>query len=277
MTLDLDKAVAANAKLLGLDKLPVNTQRRIAALLADYQEEVGIAPDGAYDRATEQALNLLVERRAGLQLGPPAPLLPGLDGFTNLEVVSRLRPWIGAKLNIGRYVLGAGAKYDQASPFGPIPDWLAKRSGFPVGTPACDCSGMVHWGSGTVRGNYNTDGMVADVWRLVYGRPDFTRPGPRKLYEPVEPDDVRIGDILVYPGPDEDQDGDRDTPGHTGIASYVAPGTVWGEGEFWNRVKAIHCSSRDQKTLGAIRETWANLWWDAKRSLVIRCKRVRYS
>lgn len=57
ITFDVDRAVAANAKLLGLGVLADRTEKRLAMALAAWQEAHGLEPDGAYDRATEESLN----------------------------------------------------------------------------------------------------------------------------------------------------------------------------------------------------------------------------
>lgn len=53
----LAAAVAHNAKFLGLDALADRTEDRIAIAIAFWQQEHGLEPDGAYDRATEESLN----------------------------------------------------------------------------------------------------------------------------------------------------------------------------------------------------------------------------
>ncbi len=284
MTRDLDKAVAHNALAAGLISLAPNMQKRFAALLVRFQEEAGLDADGGYDIATEAALNELYQRVTGQPITIRAPVAGAVPipsppvGMTNVQVVARIRPFVGRPLAEGRYILGAGGKWNTLSPFAPISQWLADLRKLAVGTLGCDCSGLVAWGQGYVRGDYNTDAMVADVWRVRYGL-HTDEPGPRKLFAPVDADDMRPGDVVVYPGPDKNKDGNRETPGHTGIISSVEAGTEFGdqESEWWERVKVIHCSSRSQAKIGAIRETNAALWWDASRSVVVRCKRVRYT
>jgi hypothetical protein len=259
--LDLERATAYNARHAG----DVDADSEILArLVAYWQAGHALDVDGYLGPATRATVV------------PPASTAPQLTGYSAAEVIARLRPFVGAELSVGRYVLGGGAPYTSPSPFRPIGSWLAERyPSLTAATLGCDCSGMVAWASGYKRGNWNTDAIVADVWLTKYGRPT-TKPGPRRLFEPVKHDALRPGDVLVYGGPDKDQDGNRDSPGHTGIVSSVALGTIMGARGWHNGVAVIHCSSRDQARVGAIRETDASLWWDVTRAVAVRCRLVRY-
>ena len=264
--LDLDRATAYNAR--HASDVDADSEL-LARLVAYWQAGHKLDVDGYLGPVTRESIV------------PPVkpPVLPGtamVDRFVADAVVSRLRPWIGVPLSSGRYVLGGGALYTSISPFKEIGSWLAERyPSLAATTLGCDCSGMVATASGYKRGNWNTDAIVADVWLTKYGRPT-SKPGPRRLFDAVQADDLRVGDVLVYAGPDNNEDGNRDSPGHTGIVSYVAPGTVMGARDWFKGVKAIHCSSRDQHKVGAIRESDARLWWDVTRSIAARCKLVRY-
>ena len=266
--LDLSTAAAYNARhAADLDA----DSETVARLVAFWQSGHGLDPDGKFGPGT----------RASATVPPPPPLVPIDDktaqyGFTALEVIARLRPFVGAPLSTGRYVLGGGAPYTSPTPFKPIGSWLAER--YPTltkDTLGCDCSGMVAWACGYKRGDYNTDAIVSDAWVARYGKPT-SKPGPRKLFDAVAAGDLRPGDVLVYGGPDKDMDGRRDSPGHTGIVSEVEPGTVMGAKGWHERVKVIHCSSRDQAKVGAIRESDARLWWDTTKSIAVRCRLVMY-
>lgn len=58
--MNLTSAVIHNAKVLGIGTLALNTQRRIAVLLAHYQKENGLVEDGKYGPETERVLNGLL-------------------------------------------------------------------------------------------------------------------------------------------------------------------------------------------------------------------------
>lgn len=268
-TLDLSAAVAHNAKHLGLGVLPLRTQQRIAALLADHQAERGLEPDGAYDRATEAALNDLLQQLApGQSLGaPPTPQLPGADRFTAAQVVSRALAQAELCARPGsteRYRMGGGAPYTAAHAF--------------AVDGTCDCTGLVAYCQGYRRGSYNSDAIVDDVWRRVGGRIAMdddgritARPGPRRLYEPVDPDDLRPGDVIVWAGPDKDGDGRREAAGHGVVVVEVAPGVVFRVGDWADGVDIVH--TRWQRR--AARRTDATIC-DRGQAIAVRCKRVRY-
>ena len=261
--LDLEAAAAYNARhAADVDA----DSEMLARLVAYWQAGHNYTADG----------KLGPETRRALMPAWAAPVPAPHGGFAAADVVSRLRPFVGAPLTTGRYVLGAGGPYTSPTPFRAIGSWLAERyPSLSAATLGCDCSGMVAWACGYKRGDYNTDAIVADVWIAKYGKPT-SKPGPRRLFSPVDAGDLRPGDVLVYGGPDKDMDGNRDSPGHTGIVSEVALGTVMGARNWLRGVKVIHCSSRDQAKVGAIRETDATLWWDASRSIAARCRLVRY-
>lgn len=183
---------------------------------------------------------------------------------TREEAVARAVALIGT----GWYKLGAGASIDDESPFGPLGN---NHPGF------CDCSGFTAHVTGHARkqprGEYNTDAIVNDVYKVVNGR--ITRPGPRLMYDPVPKGEKPLpGDLLVYPGRfDLDDNPDRDVPGHIGIVKEVLEGFVRGGEEWWEDVMVIHCTPRKQKTLGAIKLTDATLW--ASRGYFIRPKHYK--
>jgi len=77
MTLDLDDAVAHNARYLGLRDLKPNTQRRIALVLSEAQEKRGLPASGKYDSALEAALDATLATLAPASL-PPIPGPPAL-------------------------------------------------------------------------------------------------------------------------------------------------------------------------------------------------------
>lgn len=82
-------------------------------------------------------------------------------------------------------------------------------------------------------------------------------------------DPVRRGDLIVYPGIfDQDQDPDRDVPGHIAIIVRILAGFVRGGDEWWEELEVVHCSPRKQATLGAIRLTDATQW--ASRGYIVR-------
>jgi hypothetical protein len=170
-------------------------------------------------------------------IATPQPVAPG-------DVVARALAFVGQ----GRYELGAGAPFPARTPFAeadnPIPGH-------------CDCSGFVAWCAKYKRGPWNTDGMVKDATRTARRFRLVPREAP-----------VRPGDVIVYPGPDRDHDGERDAPGHCGIVVEVLPGFVRGKAEWWEHLRVAHCSRRHQDALGAIRITDATLW--AGRGYLVR-------
>lgn len=148
----------------------------------------------------------------------------------------------------GYYKLGGGAPYTEASPF--------DADGNPhPGT--CDCSGLIAWAAGYRRDAWNTNAIVADALKR---RTRFVLV-PRMAA-------VRVGDIIVKPGPDLDHDGRRDYPGHCGIIVGVHADFVRGGPEWWEDLDVAHCSGARQnridpttgKRYGAVRVTDASLW-----------------
>lgn len=266
----LADAVAHNAKVLGLGVLPLKTQQRLAAALADYQGERGLDPDGAYDKATEAALNELLQHLAPGQFAPapPTPQLPGADRFTNIEVVERALAQVELCARPGsteRYGMSHGAPFTAANAF--------------ATTGKCDCTGLVAYCEGYIRGNFNSDAIVDDVWRRVGGRIPMdgegritARPGPRKLYEPVDPADLRPADVIVWAGPDKDGDGRREAAGHGVVVVEVAPGVVFRVDDWADGVDIVH--TRWQ--VRAARRTDATIC-DRGQAIAVRCKRVRYA
>lgn len=268
MTVDLGKAVAANAKLLGLGALPARTQERIALLLLRYQEDHGLDADGDYDFATEHAID---RELAALGVSGPAPsaVLSGRQPLTAPQVVAR---WMSAVA----YSAGHPVEYGMghgAAPSSPTPFDAAGK---------CDCSGLVHWGWGTRRGNYNTDGLVDDAYRrsngrYLYGTDGKKLRGPQRFCVGVEPDDVRPGDAIVYPGPDRDHDGQREHAGHCGgvvdvPAGYVLYGEGWIEG-----LRVAHCRwHKISAAGGAVRVTDAS-YFAHDSVVVVRARAVVYT
>lgn len=166
--------------------------------------------------------------------------------ITPTAAVARALQFVGQ----GWYRLGGGARYPSESPFGE--SWN-QFPGF------CDCSGFTAWACTYVRGNYNTDAIVKNA--RVGGAGARFRLVSKGM--PVAP-----GDLIVYPGPDRDGDGERDHPGHIGIITEVLPDFVRGGDEWWESLRVAHCTPRKQKTLGAIKLTDAALW--AQRGYIVR-------
>ena len=129
--LDLSTAAAYNARhAADLDA----DSETVARLVAFWQSGHGLDPDGKFGPGT----------RASATVPPPPPLVPIDDktaqyGFTALEVIARLRPFVGAPLSTGRYVLGGGAPYTSTSPGRKSPAATASNSlrgpGLLVGLP----------------------------------------------------------------------------------------------------------------------------------------------
>lgn len=169
---------------------------------------------------------------------------PAAVPVTPAEVVERARRHLGK----GVYKLGGGALFTSSSPFGPI------------GNPfegTCDCSGFVAWACKYKRGPWNTDAMTHDA---RVGGAMFRLLGRHEL--------VRPSDVIVYPGPDRDHDGERDAPGHCGIIVQVDEDFRRGQPEWWEDLRVVHCSPRRQAELGALRLSDATLW--AARGWIIR-------
>jgi len=163
---------------------------------------------------------------------------------TPMEVVNRALRYVGQ----GYYKLGGGARWDAPSPFDGKEPFDRAGNQFPG---FCDCSGFTAWAARYRRGYWNTDAITADArarqkrFRLV-GKSEAVRPS----------------DFLVYPGPDKDHDGERDSPGHIGVIVEVDPdfAAIRGKAEWWEALKVAHCTPRKQLTLGAIKLTDATLW-----------------
>lgn len=265
--LDLAAANAENARILakaGFAALSPNLQLRITALLLEHQDDAGLIEDGTYDTPTELSLNALVAKYGGSLTGavPITPALKGVEGFTAAEVVNRALRMVAecaAPGSTNDYELGFGATYD-------------KPSAFANATTQCDCTGFASWCEGYKRGNYNTDGLALDAW-VHSGFTQTTKPGPRKLVVPVDPADMRPGDIIVFRGPDGDHDGKRDYPGHAGVLIDVEAGTVLHAKGWADRVRVAHCRWQNR----AVRVTTAEPYFDKPRTMVLRCKRVRYA
>lgn len=175
------------------------------------------------------------------------------------EVVYRAKFFVGQ----GWYKLGAGARWDQTSPFDGKEPFDKAGNQFPG---FCDCSGFTAWAARYRRGPWNTDAITADArarhkrFRLV-GRDEHVRPS----------------DFIVYPGPDKDHDGERDSPGHIGIIVEVAPdfAAIRGKADWWEHLKIAHCTPRSQVKLGAIKLTDATLW--VGRGYIVRPLHLQYA
>lgn len=179
----------------------------------------------------------------------------GLTSFvpmTRAEVVARAY----AQRGLGWYKLGGGAKFTAPDAFAPDGNQYPN---------SCDCSGLVAYCLRYRRGSYNTDGITRDA---LHTKNRF------RLIERGEP--IVPSDIIVRPGPDENGDGKRDSPGHVGIVTNVLPGFVRGGDEWWKFLEVTHCSGRLQNTIdtlnvdpfspktgkryGAVRSTDASVW-----------------
>lgn len=79
---------------------------------------------------------------------------------------------------------------------------------------------------------------------------------------------VRPSDLIAYPGPDRDHDGERDAPGHCAVIVEVTPEFRRGKAEWWEQLRIVHCSPRRQTELGALRLSDATLF--AARGWLIR-------
>jgi CHAP domain-containing protein len=163
---------------------------------------------------------------------------------TPTEVVLRALRFVGE----GYYKLGGGARFTAASPFAGDEPFDAAGNQFPG---FCDCSGFTSWCARYRRGIWNTDAITSDA---------RTRQKRFRLVGKGEP--VRPSDFIVYPGPDKDHDGERDSPGHVGIITAVDPdfAAIRGKAEWWEALQVAHCTPRKQLTLGAIKLTDATLW-----------------
>jgi hypothetical protein len=177
-----------------------------------------------------------------------AQTLAAFAPVTTDDVLERAVTHLGR----GIYGLGAGAPYTESTPYAP------KGNPYPG---KCDCSGFVAWCLRYKRGPWNTDAIVTDArhggntWTLV-----------------SRDDSVRPSDVLVYPGPDRDHDGERDAPGHCGVVVSVLPEFERGRAEWWESLRVAHCSPRRQRDLGAIRLSDATLW--AGRGYLVRARHV---
>lgn len=168
------------------------------------------------------------------------------------EMVSRAY----AQRGLGWYKLGGGAIFTAATAFD------AERNQYPN---ACDCSGLVSFVFRYRRSSWNTDAITKDA---RYAKTRF-----RLL---AKDEAVVPSDIIVRPGPDQNGDGQRDSPGHVGIVTRVLPGFVRGAPDWWKHLEVTHCSGRLQNTIdtinddpfspktgkryGAVRSTDASVW-----------------
>lgn len=94
------------------------------------------------------------------------------------------------------------------------------------GVRYCDCSAFIAWVFGYTKGNYNTDGIIADAT------------GPRKKWKAVTT--PLVGGIAVFGGVFR-ADGTREKPGHVYFLTEVAPMYRLGT------LKGIHCSASNPK------------------------------
>ena len=164
------------------------------------------------------------------------------------KVVARALQYVGE----GYYKLGGGSRPTSASPFDP------EGNQFPG---FCDCSGFSSWCMEYRRGPWNTDAVVADA-RVK-----------RSRFRLVKRDEVVIpSDLVVYPGPDKDHDGERDSPGHIGVVVAVGPDFERGKNGWWEHLEIAHCTPRNQLKVGAIKHSDASLW--AGRGYIIRALHV---
>lgn len=176
-----------------------------------------------------------------------------------MEVVNRALKYVGQ----GWYKLGAGALHTSESPFDGKEPYDRAGNQFPG---FCDCSGFTSWVARYRRGPWNTDAIVRDA-----------RVGGKRFRLVQREEHVRPSDFIVYPGPDKDHDGERDSPGHIGVIVEVAPDfhAIRGKADWWEHLRIAHCTPRSQVKLGAIKLTDATLW--AGRGWIVRPLHVEHA
>lgn len=270
---ELQSGIQANAKVLGLAGLPVNTQARIAVWMHFFQHEHGLDADAAYDMATERATNSVLDA-AGYDRshgGSSLVVPPGPAAVTNLVVVQR---WLAQVEYAALHHDDGKAMYGLSHGS----DWTAPNVFAKDGQ--ADCSAAILYGLCVKKaGRWNTDAMVNDAYLRENGRFVLDANGRRVrgrelLFRGVDDHDVRVGDVFVYPGPDRDHDGHREGAGHCMGAVDVPSGFVMYE-DGWEAeasgLRLAHCRWKKY----AMRVTSGG-YADKPGIVVLRCKAVQY-
>lgn len=166
-----------------------------------------------------------------------------LHPWTVANAIARARAMVG----LGLYLLGAGGRSPSAS----VP-WTTKRIlGFK--RTGSDCIGFVLWCLGLDRfqptfpfygGWINTDSAIMDARHAGV------------FFRLVKAADVAVGDLIVFPSINIDDDAARERIGHVAIVVEVMPGYVPGR---LDRLRVIHCASRPRGK-PAVRESDASTW-----------------
>ena len=168
---------------------------------------------------------------------------------------------------------------------------LAKGAGIWAQSPLdedglCDCSHFVCWDLGVAMKNpgrwyLNTDGMVADAFKLAHPGGPIVGFGPQEVFIPVPAGEApRPGDVVVKQGVwvrvedpvTKKYRWIRKRPGHTGLIVAVADDFERGnqDDNVWcEDVQVVHCATH-RRGRPAIRQSDATAWrWDG---FLLRCK-----
>lgn len=166
-----------------------------------------------------------------------------LDRWSVDKALASARKLVG----LGLYILGTGGRAPNTSE-----PWTIKRI-LGIKRKGSDCIGFVLWCLGLDRfqptfpfygGWINTDSAIADARHAGV------------FFKLVKAADVALGDLVVFPSINIDDDAARERIGHVGMIVEILPGYVPGR---FDLLRVIHCASRPRGK-PAVRESDATTW-----------------